>query len=89
MLSLTAVLVIHMQDLRRVDAKHRVLLTGTPLQNSLEELFYLMNFLEPHKFSNVEEFKAAYAALNDRDKVRGKPDWWVRGTWQWVCNVLT
>lgn len=50
-------------------AKHRVLLTGTPLQNSLEELFYLMNFLEPHKFSNVEQFKAAYAALNDRDKV--------------------
>lgn len=57
------------QDLVRVDARHRVLLTGTPLQNSLEELFYLMNFLEPHKFSSVEEFKAAYAALNDRDKV--------------------
>lgn len=52
-----------------MDAKHRVLLTGTPLQNSLEELFYLMNFLEPLKFPNVEEFKAAYASLNDKDKV--------------------
>lgn len=52
-----------------MDAQHRVLLTGTPLQNSLEELFYLMNFLEPDKFPNVEEFKAAYATLNDKDKV--------------------
>jgi len=57
------------QDLVRVDAQHRVLLTGTPLQNSLEELFYLMNFLEPDKFSDVEEFKAAYATLDDKDKV--------------------
>jgi SNF2 family DNA or RNA helicase len=59
-----------LQDLVRVNAQHRVLLTGTPLQNSLEELFYLMNFLEPDKFANVEQFKAAYASLDDKDKVR-------------------
>ena len=35
----------------RVD--HRLLLTGTPLQNSLEELFNLLHFLEPQKFSEV------------------------------------
>lgn len=52
-----------------MDAHHRVLLTGTPLQNSLSELFFLMNFLEPHKFADVEAFKAAYATLNDKDKV--------------------
>jgi SNF2 family DNA or RNA helicase len=73
------VVAVHIQDLVRVDARHRVLLTGTPLQNSLEELFYLMNFLEPLKFSNVEEFKAAYAALDDRDKVRVGPDAQVMG----------
>jgi hypothetical protein len=59
------------QDLVRVDTSHRVLLTGTPLQNSLQELFYLMNFLEPDKFGDVEQFKAAYATLNDKDKVGG------------------
>lgn len=32
---------------------HRLLLTGTPLQNSLEELFNLLHFLEPEKFSEV------------------------------------
>jgi hypothetical protein len=58
------------QDLLRVSARHRVLLTGTPLQNSLEELFFLMNFLEPAKFASVDDFKQAYAALDDKDKVR-------------------
>jgi chromodomain-helicase-DNA-binding protein 4 len=57
------------QDLVKVSARHRVLLTGTPLQNSLEELFYLMNFLEPAKFPNVEVFKTSYAQLDDKDKV--------------------
>jgi SNF2 family DNA or RNA helicase len=66
-----------LQDLVRVDARHRVLLTGTPLQNSLEELFYLMNFLEPVKFGSVEQFKAAYASLDDRDKVRQEGFWGV------------
>lgn len=53
-----------------MSARHRVLLTGTPLQNSLEELFFLMSFLEPSKFDRLEDFVAAYAALDDRDKVR-------------------
>jgi SNF2 family DNA or RNA helicase len=29
---------------------HRVLLTGTPLQNNIQELFSLLNFLEPDVF---------------------------------------
>ncbi len=30
--------------------KHKLLLTGTPLQNNLEELFHLLNFLNPDSF---------------------------------------
>jgi superfamily II DNA/RNA helicase len=35
---------------------HRVLLTGTPLQNSLPELWSLLNFLLPTVFNSVETF---------------------------------
>ena len=35
---------------------HRVLLTGTPLQNSLPELWALLNFLLPTIFNSVETF---------------------------------
>lgn len=36
---------------------HRILLTGTPLQNNLSELWSLLNFLLPKIFSSCEEFK--------------------------------
>lgn len=72
------------QDLVRVDADHRVLLTGTPLQNSLEELFFLMNFLEPAKFGSVDAFKAAYASLDDKDKVGD--DARARGAGTWLVS---
>lgn len=35
----------------------RLLLTGTPLQNSLMELWSLMHFLMPHVFQSHREFK--------------------------------
>jgi len=37
-------------------SKHRVLLTGTPLQNNLPELWALLNFLLPSIFNSVETF---------------------------------
>ena len=36
---------------------HRILLTGTPLQNNLQELWSLLNFLLPKIFSSCDEFK--------------------------------
>jgi SNF2 family DNA or RNA helicase len=36
---------------------HRLLLTGTPLQNNLIELWSLMHFLMPHIFASQREFK--------------------------------
>lgn len=34
---------------------HRTLLTGTPLQNNLEELFILLRFLDDKKFGDHEK----------------------------------
>ncbi|XP_078049709.1 chromodomain-helicase-DNA-binding protein 1 isoform X3 [Augochlora pura] len=36
---------------------HRLLITGTPLQNSLKELWALLHFIMPTKFNNWEEFE--------------------------------
>ncbi len=38
-------------------ANHRLLLTGTPLQNSISELWALLNFLLPHIFHSVDSFE--------------------------------
>lgn len=37
-----------LEGLRQLHLEHRVLLSGTPLQNNVNELFSLLNFLEPH-----------------------------------------
>jgi superfamily II DNA or RNA helicase len=37
-------------------SKHRILLTGTPLQNNLPELWSLLNFLLPSIFNSVDTF---------------------------------
>lgn len=39
------------------DSANRLLLTGTPLQNDLGELWALLNFILPKIFSSCEEFK--------------------------------
>eukprot|EP01029_Cantina_marsupialis_P023422 TRINITY_DN583_c0_g3_i1.p1 TRINITY_DN583_c0_g3~~TRINITY_DN583_c0_g3_i1.p1 ORF type:complete len:989 (+),score=332.84 TRINITY_DN583_c0_g3_i1:288-3254(+) len=38
-------------------SRHRLLLTGTPLQNSLPELWSLLNFLMPDTFHCVDDFE--------------------------------
>ena len=45
--------------LLQYDSQHRVLLTGTPLQNSLTELWALLNFLLPKIFSSSDTFEQA------------------------------
>ena len=41
---------------RDLKSEHRLLLTGTPLQNNVSELWSLLNFMMPHLFKSAEEF---------------------------------
>ncbi|KOO28558.1 swr1 complex snf2 family DNA-dependent ATPase, partial [Chrysochromulina tobinii] len=45
------------QTLLNFNSKRRLLLTGTPLQNNLMELWSLLHFLMPHVFESHREFK--------------------------------
>jgi SWI/SNF-related matrix-associated actin-dependent regulator of chromatin subfamily A member 5 len=44
------------QNIRLLNTEHRLLLTGTPLQNNLHELWALLNFLLPEVFASSEQF---------------------------------
>lgn len=44
------------QTVRLLNSRFRLLLTGTPLQNNLHELWSLLNFLMPDVFSSSDDF---------------------------------
>lgn len=58
-----------LEGLRLLNMEHRVLLTGTPLQNNVEELFSLLNFLEPTQFSSTEQFLQEFGDLKTEAQV--------------------
>jgi len=60
---------------RQLHSKYRLLLTGTPLQNNLHELWSLMNFLLPEIFASSDDFddwfdlgSKSNALLSDQEK---------------------
>lgn len=58
------------QIIRAFNSKNRLLITGTPLQNNLHELWALLNFLLPDVFSSAEDFDSWFENQGgDQDKV--------------------
>jgi SNF2 family DNA or RNA helicase len=55
--------------LQKLDGDHKIVLTGTPLQNNMRELFNLMKFLDPDKFNDQEEWEEKYGDLTDENAV--------------------
>ncbi|KAJ8484289.1 hypothetical protein OPV22_016774 [Ensete ventricosum] len=49
--------------------RHRVLLTGTPLQNNIGELYNLLNFLQPVAFPSLAAFEEKFDDLTTAEKV--------------------
>ena len=46
-----------------------MLLTGTPLQNNVEELFALLTFLQPDTFNCQQTFSLEFGNLKDNAQV--------------------
>lgn len=53
--------------MRMIPCKNRLLLTGTPLQNNLEELWSLLNYILPKLFSDMENFTSLLFAEDLKD----------------------
>ncbi|KAF5733572.1 Chromatin remodeling complex subunit [Tripterygium wilfordii] len=49
--------------------QHRVLLTGTPLQNNIGETYNLLNFLQPASFPSLSSFEQKFNDLTTAEKV--------------------
>lgn len=46
---------------------NRVLMTGTPIQNNMQELWTILHFTDPSKFNNQEEFLGKFDAMRSKE----------------------
>lgn len=59
------------QGVKKIDSRYAVVLTGTPLENKLEELYSIVQFVDPFKLGPYHEFLAHYQEKNETGKVIG------------------
>lgn len=66
------------QELTQVDCKRRILLTGTPFQNCVDEYFAIIDFVNPGLFGSKEDFRVDFAnpimKLQDEDATEEELD---------------
>lgn len=55
------------KELKQYQTENRLLLTGTPLQNNLTELWSLLNFLMPDLFDDLENFRKWFDVTDNSD----------------------
>ncbi|KAL8723883.1 MAG: hypothetical protein Q9181_007110 [Wetmoreana brouardii] len=56
------------KELKQYPTDSRMILTGTPLQNNLSELWSLLNYLLPEAFSDLEHFESIFNFSDVQDK---------------------
>lgn len=49
--------------------KHSLLLTGTPIQNNMEELWTLLHFINPDGFDSLDDFIEQYGDMKSKERV--------------------
>jgi SWI/SNF-related matrix-associated actin-dependent regulator of chromatin subfamily A member 5 len=60
------------KTIRMLKTEHRLLITGTPLQNNLHELWALLNFMLPDVFEDAEQFDSLFNLdIDDTEAKKG------------------
>ncbi|ACV64980.1 SNF2-related protein [Desulfofarcimen acetoxidans DSM 771] len=54
--------------IRRFAGRHRVALTGTPMENRLTELWSIMDFLNPRYLGSINEFNKRFVSVIERKR---------------------
>ena len=57
------------KQLKLLQAENRLLLTGTPLQNNLSELWSLLNFILPSVFDDLDSFQTWFDFSGSKDEI--------------------
>ena len=58
-------------SLKRIESSNRLLLSGTPIQNNLDELWSLLNFVNPAIFDDLSIFQSWFGFKNIGQKTQG------------------
>ncbi|OCH94711.1 hypothetical protein OBBRIDRAFT_746991 [Obba rivulosa] len=57
------------KKLKELNTIHRIIMTGTPINNNIRELFNLMNFLDPAEWYDLKALSTEYEDLSE-DKIK-------------------
>jgi len=62
------------QSVKKLQSKYALVLTGTPLENNLEELYSLVQFVNPTLMGSLYNFLSTYQVKDEDGKVIGYKD---------------
>ncbi len=58
------------KNCKNINARHRLVLTGTPLENTPEDLWSILDFLQPGMLGTLASFRKTYADLRENPRLR-------------------
>ncbi len=59
------------QSVKRISSPYAIVLTGTPLENKLEELYSIVSFVDPYLLGPYYRFLSDHRITDDKGKVTG------------------
>uniref|UniRef100_A0A0E0E9T3 Helicase ATP-binding domain-containing protein n=1 Tax=Oryza meridionalis TaxID=40149 RepID=A0A0E0E9T3_9ORYZ len=59
------------ETLKEIDCAHKIVMTGTPIQNNLEEFYVLMKYCCPDVLGNYPQFKKDFIVPTNAAKYKG------------------